>query len=214
MKAGVSLDGRLSYQPGRGGWITGPTSLHRVHQLRDQVDAIMVGSGTVLVDNPALTTRLDEKEGRDALRVVLDSTLRTPLDAKIYTLNSAAQTILFCGEDAALQRRRALASSGVVVIPLPLQHGTIPLDMVLDRLGERGICSLLVEGGGRLHGAMMEKRLYDEAVLFYAPLFAGTEGVALTGAFPVTDRNAAPYLQDRVVEQLGDDWLVRGLFAR
>ncbi len=213
MKAGVSLDGRLNYQPGRGGWITGAASLRRVHELRDQVDAIMVGSGTVLVDNPALTTRLDEKEGRDALRIVLDSTLRIPADAKIYTLKSAVQTIVFCGENVALQHRQALASSGVIVVPLPLQDGRIPLDMVLDRLGERGICSLLVEGGGRLHGAMIEKGLYDEAALFYAPLFAGAAGVTLTGAFPVTDQNTAPRLQESVIEQLGDDWLVRGLFA-
>ncbi len=215
MKAGVSLDGRLNYQIGESGWITGAASLRRVHQLRDQVDAIMVGSGTVLVDNPALTTRLAEKEeGRDALRVVLDSTLRTPFDAKIYTLRSAAQTLVFCGKEADSQRRRALASSGVVVVPLSLQNGMLPLDEVLIRLGDRGVCSLLVEGGGKLHGAMMEKGLYDEAALFYAPLFAGTEGISLIEAFSVAGRDSAPYLEKSVVERLGEDWLVHGLFIK
>ncbi len=212
MKAGVSLDGRLNYQLGQSGWITGKESLRRVHQLRNEVDAIMVGCGTVLVDNPSLTTRLEQGKGQDAIRVVLDSFLRIPLDAKIYTQPSDARALVFCGEDADIEYRKELEALGVIVQPLPLQKGSLPLKEVLVELGKREICSVLVEGGGTLHGAMLREKLYDEAALFYAPLFAGSAGISLVERLSVSGRENAPSLEESVVEQLGDNWLVRSLF--
>ncbi len=214
MKAGVSLDGRLNYQPGMSGWITGAESIRRVHRLRDEVDAIMVGSGTVLVDNPSLTTRLEDGSGQDAVRVVLDSTLRIPVDAAVYHLNSTAKTIVFCGDTVAAERSEGLEALGVEVVRLPLHGGRLPLQEVLVELGKRELCSVLMEGGGRLHGAMLNAGLYDEAALFYAPLFAGSAGVSLVEELSITGRENAPRLEGSVVEQLGDDWLVRSLFKK
>ncbi len=214
MKAGVSLDGRLNYQLGQNGWITGAASMRRVHELRDQVDAIMVGSGTVLVDNPSLTTRLEGGRGRDAQRIVLDSLLRISSDAKIFTQKSDASTLVFCGEEVSSSRCEKLESYGVTVIPLPLEQGVLPLTAVLAELGKREICSVLVEGGGTVHGAMLKEKLYDEAVLFYAPLFAGSAGVSLVEQFPVAGREEAPFLEGSTVEPLDNNWLVRGLFKK
>ncbi len=214
MKAGVSLDGRLNYQLGESGWITGKESLRRVHQLRNEVDAIMVGCGTVLVDNPSLTTRLEQGGGRDAIRVVLDSFFRIPLDAKLYTQPSDAGTLVFCGEKADAEYRKKLEALGVIVQPLPLQQGVLPLREVLGELGKREICSVLVEGGGTLHGAMIREKLYDEAALFYAPLFAGSAGISLVEQLSIAGRENAPSLEKSAVEQLGDNWMVRSLFKK
>lgn len=214
MKAGVSLDGRLNYRKGESGWITGPESLRMVHTLRDQVDAIMVGSGTVLVDNPSLTTRLDGEGGHDPVRIVLDSTLRIPTDAKIYHLDSLAETIVFCGTDATVDRRRSLAALGVESIVVSLdESGKLVLGEVLDQLGKRQLCSVLVEGGSTLHGAMLRGNLYDEACLFYAPLFAGDGGVSLAGGLQVGGEKQALRLEKTVMEQFGADWMIRGEFA-
>lgn len=210
MKAGVSLDGRLSYQRGESGWITGVESSLKVHELRDQVDAIMVGSGTVLADNPSLTTRLPEKDGRDPLRIILDSSLRIPHDAKIYHLNSAARTIVFCSENAAVQGSKSLSALGVEVVAVTSVNRVLVLEEILDQLGAREICSVLIEGGGMLHGAMLKEKLYDEVCLFYAPLFAGDRGVSLVRDLEIQARQWAPRLKNPVVESLGEDWMVRG----
>ncbi|HKJ65327.1 MAG TPA: bifunctional diaminohydroxyphosphoribosylaminopyrimidine deaminase/5-amino-6-(5-phosphoribosylamino)uracil reductase RibD, partial [Desulfopila sp.] len=112
IKAGVSLDGRLNYQKGCSGWITGPDSLLKVHQLRDCYDAILVGRGTVEIDNPSLTTRLQDSRGRDPLRLVVDSHLSISPDARMLNQQSEAETWIFCTSRASLEKRKALERKG------------------------------------------------------------------------------------------------------
>lgn len=210
LKAGVSLDGRLNYQRGQSGWITGPEAVAKAHRLRDQVDAILVGSGTIKIDNPALTTRLANGRGRDATRVVIDSDLSSALDSRIYDLHSQAPTWVFCRENAPTDRRAAFASKKIRVFPVSGDTSGICLKEVVSRLGQEGVCSLLVEGGARIHGAFLKERLADFAHLLYAPIFAGDGGVPLVESFAARDRHSAPRLTGVRLRRLGEDILVSG----
>ncbi len=211
LKAGLSLDGRLNYRHGEAGAMTGSEARCRVHQLRNRVDAIMVGRCTVAIDNPSLTTRLHEGETRDALRVVVDSHLSLPVEATLFHLDSAAQTLVFCSGQALAERGFLYRKEGVELCAVDCGADGLDLHQVLKELGRRQICSLLVEGGGVLHGALLQGRFYDEAVLFYGPVFAGDGGQPLLAGLNCPGRSAAPQITPVACEPCGDGFVVRGL---
>lgn len=210
MKAGVSLDGRLNYQRGKSGWITGEQSARAVHELRNSVDAIMVGRRTVEIDNPSLTTRLSRTKTRDPIRVILDSRLSSPLNSKVFHFDSQVPTWVFCAEDASKERMAQFLAAGVKLFTIENNESGLNLHQILRILARDGVCSLLVEGGARLHGALLRERLVDYAKLFYAPVFAGDSGVSLIADHPVEDRNSAPRLDSVTHKRLGDDILISG----
>lgn len=210
MKAGLSLDGRLNYKKGESGWITGEQSLRDVHKLRNSVDAIMVGRGTVEIDNPSLTTRLSGVRSKDPVRVIVDSRLSTSIDAKVYNLRSEAPTLVFCGEDVPENTIERFRNRGVQVLSVGKNSRGLDLRQILAALGRRNISSLLVEGGASLHGALLKGKLYDHACLYYAPIFAGADGIGLIAGYGVDDRSAAPRLLDVHRRKLGDDIVVSG----
>ena len=213
MKAGLSLDGKIGFEPGKGGMVTGPASSRAVHQLRDQVDAILVGVGTALIDDPSLTTRIAEKpDSRDPLRLVLDTHLRLSPQAKMLRQESAANTWIFCGEQAPAEREQLLLEAGAVVHRLPTREGgRLDLHRFLAFIGEQGVCSILVEGGGTVHGAFWSQGLVDEVQLYYAPYFIGDKGVALLSGYGLVQRPDPISLQGISLKQLGDDFLFPAL---
>lgn len=214
MKAGISLDGKLNYQKGKSGWITGPQSGKYVHRLRDRNDAIMVGYNTVLIDDPSLTTRLTSGRGRDPVRIILDRELRTPLNAKVFSGSSGAYCWVFCGETADVTKIKDLEKGGVKITQIPLlKEPRLDLSAMLKVLGKAGICSVLVEGGAGLHGSLMKQNLFDYAYLFQAPLFAGAEGVSLLSGYTAKDKKCAPYLNKTKYQRLGDDIVIHGEFC-
>lgn len=211
MKAGVSLDGKLNYQSGVSGRMTGKESGTRVHQLRNQFDAIMVGSGTVIADNPSLTTRLLGVDySRDPVRIVLDSHLSTSPSAKIYNQVSEAISIIICSENIKDKRKRRFEDNGVRVLTVETDDFGLKLTQIIRRLGEEGICSVLVEGGAAIHAALIREQLYDFAYLFYGPVFAGASGQSLTGTLDVQSAQVAPRVLEPEFEILGNDMLVSG----
>lgn len=212
MKAGLSLDGRLNYQKGESGWITGEQSLRDVHRLRDRVDAILVGRGTIEIDNPSLTARISGKRTKDPARVVVDSSLSTSTDAKVYNLASDAPTLLFCGHDVRGDKVAQFRKKNVKVFQIGRSDSGLDLNQLLEILGGEKICSLLVEGGACLHGALLKAKLFDYAHLYYAPLFAGNEGLALVEGWGVKGQSAAPRLRDVHRKRLGDDIVISGKF--
>lgn len=214
MKAGMSLDGKLSYQKGVPGKMTGAESLARLHMLRDSVDAILIGRGTLLADNPSLTTRASTG-GRDPVRVVLDSSLQISPDSKILHLDSEAKTMLICAKQADSQKVKMLSSLKNVQVHRVKQQqgGGLDLESILHLLGKTGICSLLVEGGAEVHTSFLKHGLVDRVMLFMAPLFAGTSGTGLLCDFIVSNRQAAPMLHNVIYTPLGDDILIQGDIA-
>ena len=216
MKAGMSLDARISYRQGQGGAITGAESKQRVHQLRDRLDAILIGIGTALVDDPSLTTRLSGAS-RDPLRVVLDTRLRLPVHARMLTQQSAASTWIFCSEQASEERRKKLEQAGAVVhCVAATEEGGDQLELkeVLTVLGRQNITSLLVEGGAVVHGSFLRRNLVDEVMLFTAPLFIGDSGIPLASGLNLLPGDDRVRLAELQAEQLGKDILLHGLIIQ
>lgn len=212
MKAGVSLDGRIAVRSGHSAWITNERSRRYVHQLRNQVDAILIGIGTALADDPSLTTRLPGRNQRDSLRVVLDRDLRLPSTARMLNQDSTAQTLIFCGPGANNGRRLALEKAGAVILPVGLNHeGRLDLPAVLGELGRQQVTSLLVEGGSRVHGAFWSQGLVQQVMLFYGPLFLGGDGVPLLTELGLDRVDEAKRVHSVRHRRFGDDLLIEGL---
>lgn len=210
MKAGVSLDGKVNYEKGRSGWITGPESGKAVHRLRNVYDAIMIGSNTGKIDNPSLTTRLAGVKSRDPLRIILDRTLSLAADARVFTVDSKAEAWVFCSETIAKERITEVESRGVKVFPVQCGNQKLDMRQVFRVLGEKSITSVLVEGGAAVHGALLAERLYDYANLFVAPIFAGEDGIPLVTGYVTDRRSNAVSLKDVRFKRLGDDIMISG----
>ncbi len=212
LKAGLSLDGRIAAHGNKGGWITNEKSRRRVHRIRDYVDAIMVGVGTALADNPSLTTRIPAG-GKDPVRVVLDTHLRMQPTAKMLNQKSSAPTWIFCGNGADEIKQKGLEGSGAVVHRIGVdKKGHLNLPEVLQKLGKENVNSLLVEGGAEVHGTLIRQGLADEAMFFIAPLILGGDGVPLIGPLGYNNVADGPRLQRLRTRRYGDDILVQGVF--
>ena len=214
MKAGMSLDGRIAAAAGQSTRITGQESLRRVHGLRNQVDAILVGIGTALVDDPSLTTRLHgQVSGRDPLRVVLDAYLRLPETATIMQLESPAQTWIFCARGADKNKRSKLQEAGIIVKTVPVSsQGKLDLQAVLTELGGNQITTVLVEGGSKVHGSFLQANLVDQILLFVAPVFLGDQGVPLASFTGKIKRNVMSQLKIIGTRRYGEDLFIDGRF--
>ncbi|SDE14750.1 diaminohydroxyphosphoribosylaminopyrimidine deaminase [Desulfuromonas thiophila] len=214
LKTAATLDGRTATASGASQWITNAACREQVHRLRDRVDAILVGVGTVLRDDPRLTCRAPA--GRDPLRLVLDSRLRIPDSAALLSLDSPAPTLIATTALACPARRAALAGrSGVELLELPADaSGGVSLPALLDELGRRGLLSLLVEGGARVNQAFLQQRLIDRLMLYLgAKLLGGGDGKGLfDGPGPLDLADALP-VRDIRLRRFGDDLLLEGELA-
>jgi len=210
MKSAMTLDGKIATHTGHSRWITGPAARERVHRLRDEYDAIMVGIGTVLADDPALTTRLPEG-GRDPVRIILDSQARIPLKARVLTQQSTAPTIIATTVRAPQEKIRALEEAGARVMVIPEDKGKVDLKLLIDRLGQAGITGILLEGGGQVNGAALEAGIVDKVVWFVAPkLIGGKASPGPVGGAGVTTMDQAVKLSRIRVEQVGEDFMFAG----
>jgi diaminohydroxyphosphoribosylaminopyrimidine deaminase/5-amino-6-(5-phosphoribosylamino)uracil reductase len=167
LKAGVTADGRIASDFGESQWITGPQARAAGHQLRSRMDGILVGSGTLLADDPSLSTRIPG--GQDARPILLDSTLRCPAAARV--LFAGKRPLIFCAPDAP---ERAIPAD---VVAVPREGEGLSLPHVLSELVARGIHSVLVEGGGRVHRSFLEAGVVDRVERCVAPMvLAGGPG--------------------------------------
>jgi diaminohydroxyphosphoribosylaminopyrimidine deaminase/5-amino-6-(5-phosphoribosylamino)uracil reductase len=218
MKAAISLDGRLapagpraSAQPD---FLTGEPARRLGPQLRDDHDAVLVGAGTVLADDPALTTRLERGPGgravRDALRVVLDGRLSTPPTARLLREGQGRPLILAEQGAADPERVRALEAAGAEVALLPGVDGRLSIEQALRHLGGRGVTSVLVEGGASVHGQLWEAAAVDRALIFVAPLMLGETGVPLAAFAGPGRATDAVRLAGLTLRRVGDDILLCG----
>jgi len=213
MKAGMSMDGRIATRTGHSQWITGEAARARVHWWRDRVDAILIGVGTALADDPSLTARPPRGRGHDPLRVVLDSALRLAPTSRLLQQKSTAATWIFCGPAASLPRRAALVAAGAVVKEVALSsQGGLDLAEVLAELGRNGVTTLLVEGGGQVHAAFLRENLYDQACLFVAPFFLGGDGLPVIGDLGLERVEQGRRFRRTAVRHLGEDLQIEGLF--
>jgi diaminohydroxyphosphoribosylaminopyrimidine deaminase/5-amino-6-(5-phosphoribosylamino)uracil reductase len=208
-KAAMTLDGQTAAAGGDSRWISCEQSRELVHQLRNQVDAIMVGSGTVNADNPKLTTRLP-KPGRDPVRIVLDGSLSTSPQADVYRQSSDAGTILVTASEHAAEKIKPFRASGVEVVQVRRQEEGLDLLAAMTELGSRDLQYVLLEGGSRLAAAMLKTELVDRMMIFVAPLLIGGEGRSLFAGQGVTRLSSAYRLKQLQSRQLGCDVLLEG----
>jgi 5-amino-6-(5-phosphoribosylamino)uracil reductase/diaminohydroxyphosphoribosylaminopyrimidine deaminase/5-amino-6-(5-phosphoribosylamino)uracil reductase len=203
-----TLDGRSATASGSSQWISGPESLRFAHALRASHDAILVGVGTLIADDPRLTVRL--AQGRDPLRVVADSALRTPASAAVLRDGAAAGTLLAHTRSASADRRAALASTGATLLELPqAAGGGVDLAALLAALAQDGVGSLMVEGGARLITALLRARLADRLAVTVAPKILGT-GTDAVGELGITRLSDAYALADVTVTPYGADIVIDG----
>ncbi len=216
LKWAQSLDGKIATHAGDSQWITGPAARREAHRLRGRVDAVLVGIGTVLADDPDLTCR-HVKPKRIATRIVLDGRLRIPRRAKL--VRTARKTpVLIATTRTALRQRKGttdwLRSAGCNVIALPGRRGRVDLSALLDELGRREMTNVMVEGGGEVLGAFFDQDLADEALVFVAPKLIGgrraLDPLAGRGAASIAD---AVTLHNPTRRRVGDDLMLSFRFA-
>jgi len=205
MKVASTLDGRIATRTGDSQWITGPEARALVHALRNEVDAVLVGSGTVAADDPRLTARIEG--GRDPVRVVLSSRLEVSPAARIFHQRSDAPTLVACVSPAPEAEAAALRAVGAEIVECRGVAGHIDVDDLLARLATRGIVHVLVEGGARVFGAFLAAGVCDRLLLHYGPrVFGG--GPAWTDEPAVTRVADAPAFRYESVTLVGGDLVV------
>ncbi|MBN2124527.1 MAG: bifunctional diaminohydroxyphosphoribosylaminopyrimidine deaminase/5-amino-6-(5-phosphoribosylamino)uracil reductase RibD, partial [Deltaproteobacteria bacterium] len=210
-KSAMTLDGWTATSTGHSQWVTNERSRRFVHRLRDRVDAVMVGIETVLADDPRLTVRLPGGRGRDPLRVVVDTHLRTPAGAKVLGGTSSGGTLLALGEGVSPGRVERMTKKGISTLICPKKEGRVDLGALMDALGRRSVTSVLLEGGASLMASMIREGLIDKFYIFKAPkLLGGGDGVPMASGRGPGSMDKALILRDIRVRRFGEDILIRG----
>lgn len=203
-KTAMTMDGAIATVTGHSRWVSGEESRHLVHRLRASCDAVMVGVDTILADNPQLNVR--HVRGRDPLRVIVDSRLRTPESFNVLKRGAAERTLLAtCERDEAVHAR--YIAQGAQVVVCRAFDGRVAMPDLLTKLAERGIQTVLLEGGSRLAGDMLERGLIDECIFFFAPKVVGN-GFAPFAISSVTNMEEAYRLKVLKVGMSGADVVV------
>jgi diaminohydroxyphosphoribosylaminopyrimidine deaminase / 5-amino-6-(5-phosphoribosylamino)uracil reductase len=224
LKSGMTLDGKIAPPPGdsfhpsalgatgaTGGWITSETARAHVQELRHESDAIMVGVGTIIADDPLLTDRTGLPRRLPLLRVVLDSRLRCPLESRL--VKTAKDDVLIFCSFAEEKKKRALEEHGIRVeqIPLGSSDGRPDLTRIAARLGELAVTSLLIEGGALVNWGALAAGIVDKVFLYYAPkILAGAGSVPFAGGEGYRRLSEAAQVKDIVLHRFGEDFAVEG----
>lgn len=198
LKCAATLDGQIATRTGDSKWVTGEAAREYVHCLRHRADAILVGIGTVRKDNPRLTTRLQNKRGKNPIRIILDTNLTISEEAEVVQSTSEAETWVISGKHTAvtMAKRNRLEKAGVRLMEAPIRQGRVDLLQLMRLLGCNHITSLLIEGGASIMASAVSAGIVDKIMFFYAPkLLGGNDGVPICrgrgqelmqGAWPVT----------------------------
>jgi diaminohydroxyphosphoribosylaminopyrimidine deaminase / 5-amino-6-(5-phosphoribosylamino)uracil reductase len=214
LKAGMTLDGKIADLHGASRWITGEPARQHAHRLRSESDAIVVGIGTVLRDDPELTVRLGRPWPREPLRVVLDTGARTPVGARLLRAGRPSCALIAVGADAPDTRVKELAATGATIVSCRTRDGRVDLGALLTELFAREVRAVLVEGGGEVHGAFLDAGLVDRVAMFTAPLLIGGRGATAVVEGAGRELKSAVRLGAFTVTPLGDDLLIEADVVR
>jgi diaminohydroxyphosphoribosylaminopyrimidine deaminase/5-amino-6-(5-phosphoribosylamino)uracil reductase len=208
LKLAATLDGKIAAASGDSKWISNPESRALVHRWRNEMDAVLVGAGTVRADDPELTCRAPG--GRNPYRVVLDSRLTTPLSSRLLCHRDAEKTIMATTARASAAKARAIRARGAQVWRLPARHGQVAWLPLLKRLAKIGIVSVMIEGGAAVAASAVKHRVVDKIVFFYAPKLVGGDGRAMIDSLAIGKMARAISLRVLDVRRSGSDILVTG----
>ena len=210
LKAGMSLDGKIATESGESQWITSEFSRAHGHELRGQLDAIMVGIGTVLADDPCLNTR-HGKYKNNPIRIITDSSLKIPLDAKVLRDDLESICIIATTEACDKDKLEKLkAMKNVEVLICKDKDKKVDLKDLMEKLKDYDISSILLEGGRTLNAEMLKNKLVDKFYFFIAPILLGSKGIPAIGDLEIDELKDAIRIKDMKSEKLFDDILVTG----
>lgn len=211
MKTASTIDGKIAAYTGDSKWISCTESRKYVHNLRNRYKGIMVGVNTVIMDNPLLNTRLENGEGIDPVKIIVDSTARIPLDSNVFNQKSSSETIVVVSELADKEKIKAIEDVGGSVIVTPAKDNKVDLNFLMDTVGARGIDSILLEGGGTLNFSAIREGIVHKVISFISPKIVGGK-MSLT---PV-EGEGVPYVKDAVklkelkTYNIGEDIVIEG----
>jgi len=206
LKIATSMDGRIALENGVSQWITGSQSRARVHEMRGQHDAVLVGSGTVFADDPLLTARTVPPPPSQPVRIVADSKARTPINSRLVQ-SVGLGTVIVAATLPEGQEVSALENAGVDVWRCGDVDGRVSPDRLLDRCAIEGFSSVFLEGGGKLAASFIKAGLVDKICWFRAPILIGGDGLPAIGALGLTAMEDAPRWHTAATEAIGDDVL-------
>ena len=208
LKLAASLDGKIATATGDARWISGARSRAAVHRMRNRVDAVLVGSGTAIADDPQLTCRI--RGGRNPWRIVLDGRLRIRPTARLFQQRDPQKTIVATGSRAPGAKVRALEARGAQVWKFPSQGGVISWLALLRRLARSGIVSVMIEGGAAVAASALKAKAVDKILFFYAPKILGGDGRAMIEGLGIRRVDRSLRIQRMTFRNSGNDLLVSG----
>jgi len=208
LKLAASLDGKIATASGDARWISCEESRATVHFLRNRHDAVLVGAGTVITDNPRLTCRITG--GRDPWRIILDARLRISLDAEVLRQRGGDKNIIVTSDTAPAAKIRALENLGATVWRLPVREGAVRWLPLLKKLAKSGIASVLIEGGAITAAGALKEKMVDKMLIFYAPKLLGGDARSMIATLGVERIDQSVMLQSVEIQKSGADLLVSG----
>ena len=209
LKTAMSLDGKIATRSGDSLWITGKLARNHVHTIRNQVDAILVGTETVLKDDPRLTCRLKARDVRHPVRIILDRRNRIPLTAKVFKNSRSQKVVYVTGPDISSRRLKTLVSNKVVVLNGKILKSEFDIKHLLKELGSMDMNSILIEGGAALNSSVVKAGVVDRVVAFISPIIiGGGQAPSFVGGQGVLKVKGAMKLKDINVTKIGEDLMV------
>lgn len=209
MKTAMTLDGKIASVTGDSKWISCEKSREYVHRIRHEMKAIMVGIGTILEDNPNLTTRLSNIKGIDPIRIIVDTKCRIPLDANVIT--AKGETIIATTNDAPLEKVNSLMEKGVKVIYVNKKNNMVDIEQLIGKLGQMEIDSILLEGGSKLNYSCLVAGIIDEIITFISPkIIGGSKAKTSIGGMGIPLMQDAYMLEDISIDTIDRDIVVKG----
>jgi len=213
LKTAISLDGKIATSSGESKWITGEKAREKVHQIRNEVDAIVAGAGTIIKDDPFLTTRLKKKSAavKHPVRVILDNEFLVPMKSNVFKNADKERVLYATGKDLTASRRKELTRLRVDILVLKEKKGKVDLPCLLRALGDRGITSVLIEGGGEVNANALSAGIVDKVMVFVAPiLIGGKDAPGPLGGKGILHLKDAFKIKNMTVNPIGNDLLLEG----
>ena len=208
LKTAISLDGKIAAHTGDSKWVTGEKSRKYVHKIRGECDAVLTGVGTILADNPLMTNRVYKKLNQPA-RIILDSYLKTPVNANIIESANISPVIIFTSKHKDIKRADILKSKNIEIIEADEYNGMLDLESVLKTLYNKGFMNVLVEAGAKVNGSFFDNKLVDKLQVFIAPkIIGGEEAFSAIGGKGISYMSQAHTFKTNTMKKIGDDILI------
>ena len=209
LKSALSLDGKVATHAGDSRWISGPKAREYAHQLRNKVDAVLVGAGTVRVDDPRLTVRLNKKGIRNPVRIVVAGKQPIPVSSKIFN-NALRERVIYATTiSQSLSQKKKLELKGVKLLSMKYKRKKVDLSLLMDKLGEMGITSIMIEGGAEISGDALKEKIVDKVIYFIAPkIIGGKRAPGPVGGQGISKLKDFIQAKDMSVAKLGDDFVI------